>query len=50
MTPEFILSLVMAAGTPVALYAAIRADLARLQERSEYHAREIEFLRERAMK
>ena len=34
MTPEFILQIIIAVGSGLAVYAGIRADLARLHERA----------------
>lgn len=49
-TPEFILQLLIAAGTPAALYAAIRADLARLHERTAAAHERLDFIQDRVFK
>ena len=49
-TPEFMLQLLIAAGTPAALYAAIRADLARLHERTSAAHERLDFLQDRVFK
>lgn len=38
MTPEFLLQLLVALGAPVAVYGAIKADLARAIEKAEQAA------------
>ena len=49
-TSEFILQLLIAAGTPAALYAAIRADLARLHERTTAAHERLDFLQQQVFK
>jgi hypothetical protein len=49
-TAELLLSFVVAFASAGGVYAAIRADLARLHERSEEHAREINYLRAKVYK
>lgn len=47
---EFLLQLVIAMSSGAGVYAALRADLARLHERSMQQAQEIQFLRNHIVK
>lgn len=47
MPPEFLLNLVMACAVGAGVYAAIRADLATLHERTKNHADAIRELKEK---
>lgn len=49
-TPEFVLNMILAAGTPAALYAAIRADLARLHERTQSAHERLDFIQGKVFK
>lgn len=47
---EFVLQIIIAASSGAGVYAALRADLARLHERSEQQAKELQFLKGHILK
>lgn len=46
-TAEFLLQIIVALGSGAGVYAAIRADLARLHERTEAHAQRLHMLEQK---
>lgn len=46
-TPEFVLQLIVAVSSGAGVYAALRADLARLHERTEAHAQRLHMLEQK---